>query len=223
MDATIFAAQTGLLNRCPFSSATMRRSFRLALASLSVAVVFALSASQAVRADSSAPFGLIWGMTLEAVEAKGAAVRPLFTDGPEKRVVVKKLPKMLNDMDEAILTFGPDNQLRRIESRGKDIRHDEDGAQLKARYKALSRALSGKYGKGETHHDISITWRKPTEFLMGLYRGDSVYYTTFKGEEVDVRLEIRATRRFVGHYRLIFEYSGIQDSGDKSSKERDIL
>lgn len=179
--------------------------------------------AQSALADSTAPFGLTWGMTLQALESRGVGVRPLFSDGPDTRVAVRNLPKMLSDTDEAILSFGADNRLRRIEARSIDFRHDSDGARLKARYNALSRALTAKYGKGETHHDIAITWRKPTDFLMGLYRGASTYYSTFAGTEVAVRLEIRATRRFVGHYVLIFEYKAIRDEGDGLSKERDIL
>lgn len=190
---------------------------------LSVTVLSILFVSQTARADGPAPFGLTWGMSLEELEARGVSIRPLFTDGPEKRVTVRKLPKMLSDMEAAILSFGADNRLRRIDSQSKGFRHDSDGARLKARYNALSGVLTGKYGKGEQHHDISITWRKPTDFLMGIYRGDSVYYTTFIGKEVDVRLEIRATSRFVGHYRLVFDSKGISDRGKELSKERDIL
>lgn len=193
------------------------------LLALSVAALSVFSISKSARAESSAPFGLTWGMALEALEASGIATLPVFTDGPEKRVAVKKLPKMLNDMDEAILSFGPDNRLRRIESRGINVRHDEEGARLKARYNALSRALAGKYGKGEAHHDIFVSWRKPADFLMGIYRGDSIYYTAFKAKDVDVRLEIRATSRFVGHYLLVFEYKGVKDQGDGTTRERDIL
>ena len=94
------------------------------LLALSVTALSAISISKSAWAESSAPFGLTWGMALEALEASGIATRPIFTDGPEIRVAVKKLPKMLNDMDEAILSFGPDNRLRRIESRGIDVRHD---------------------------------------------------------------------------------------------------
>jgi len=201
----------------------------MALAALSVAVLFVLSVSQPARADNAAPFGLTWGMTLEAVEAmtaagaEGAEVRPLFTDGPETRVTVRKLPKMLSDMELAILSFGADNRLQKIDARSVDFRYDQDGARLKARYNDLSRVLTGKYGKGEVHHDIFVTWRKPSDFLMGIYRGDSVYYTTFSGKEVDVRLEIRATRRIAGHYRLVFDYKGIRDRENGLSKEREVL
>lgn len=201
----------------------------MALAALSVVVLFALSVSQAARADNAAPFGLTWGMTLEAVEAMtaagagGAEVRPLFTDGPETRVTVRKLPKMLSDMELAILSFGADNRLQKIDARSVDFRYDEDGTRLKARYNDLSRVLTGKYGKGDAHHDIFVTWRKPSDFLMGIYRGDSVYYTKFTGKEVDVRLEIRATRRIAGHYSLVFDYKVIRDRENGLSKEREVL
>jgi hypothetical protein len=182
-----------------------------------------LTVSHPVRAESSAPFGLTWGMNLEALEALGIESRPLFTEGPDSRVVVRKLPKMLGDMAEATLWFGPDDRLHRIESRGVDVRHDEDGSRLKARYNALSRALSQKYGKGETRHEIFAAWTKPSDFLMGIYRGDTKYYTLFTSKDVDVRLEIRATRRFVGHYLLVFDYKGGRDKGNGVSRERDIL
>ena len=58
---------------------------------------------------------------------------------------------------------------------------------------------------------------------MGLFRGSSTYYTIFSGKGVRIRLEIRATRRFVGHYVLTFERRSAKDGENGLAKERDVL
>ena len=115
-------------------------------------------------------------------------------------------------------------QLHKIEAIGEDVVNDPDGTRLKARYAALSRALTRKKisGKGVTRHEIREPWTRPNDFLTGIYRGSSHYYTNFTGENIAVRLEIRASRRGVSNYVLIYQHKRAP-RGNELLPEKDFL
>ena len=176
----------------------------------------------AALADEGAPFGLSWGVSVEKLEASGVKLQLRQSDRSGARFAASNLPKALSDLGEAILSFGNDNRLHKVEAISEDVLGDLDGARLKARYAALSRALTAKYGKGVTRHEIPEPWTRPNDFLTGIYRGSSHYYTDFTGENVTVRLEIRASRRGVSNYALIFQHK--KTPGDNELlPEKDVL
>ena len=175
-----------------------------------------------VRADESAPFGLKWGISTEALKDSGVRLSPRPRDESGQRFAATQLPKALTDLKEVILSFGNDDKLHKVEAVSEDFRWDLDGTRVKARYNALSRALAAKYGKGETHHEINEPWTRPDNFLIGIHLGSSHYYTVFDSKTVKVRLEIRASRRDVGNYAIVFDYREPPTAGDLS-REKDVL
>lgn len=188
-----------------------------------VLVVWGLSGGCApAAAGEEAPFGLVWGASVEKLESLGIRLLPRHSDASGVRYAAKGLPKALSDLGETILSFGRNNKLHRIEAIGEDILNDPDGTRLKTRYEALSRALTSKYGPGVVRHEIVAPWTRPDDFVTGIYRGDSHYYTDFAADNVTVRLEIRATRRDVSNYALIFQYK--EPSGrNQPLPDKDVL
>jgi hypothetical protein len=182
--------------------------------------VFLLSPA---AADDSAPFGLVWGMSVEQLREAGVDLRALQADDTGVRYSTSNLPKMLADLDEAILSFGRNNRLYRVEAVSRDFLHDIDGSRVKARYEALSRSLAAKYGAGRVTHDINKPWDRPEHFLMGLNLGSSRYYTEFESRTVSVRLAIEAKRRDTGVYVLIYLNKELARRSGEGAGESEVL
>jgi hypothetical protein len=176
----------------------------------------------AALADEGAPFGLTWGVTAKKLEASGVKLQSRQSDDSGVRFATTSLPKALSDLGEAILSFGNNDRLHKVEAIGEDVTGDPAGTRLKARYAALSRALTAKYGKGVARHEILEPWTRPNDFLTGIYRGSSHQYTDFTGENVTVRLKIRASRRGISNYVLIFQHKKTP-RGNERLPEKDVL
>jgi len=174
-------------------------------------------------ADESAPFGLTWGMSVEKLREAGVQLRPLQDDETGRRYSTHDLPKLLGDIDEVILSFGGNDRLYRIEAISRDYLHDLDGSRTRARYEALSRALAAKYGAGKETHDINKPWDSPEHFLMGINLGSSRYYTDFEGKNVAVRLTIKAKRRDIGTYVLIYRHKELAKRSGEQPGEGGVL
>ena len=176
----------------------------------------------AAVADDKAPFGLSWGDSEGKVKASGVELQARSSEDSGVRFAATNLLKPLSDLGEAILSFGNNDQLHKIEAIGEDVVNDPDGTRLKTRYTALSRALTAKYGKGVARHEIAEPWTRPNDFLTGIYRGTSHHYTNFAGANVTVRLEIRATRRGVSNYALVYQYKKTP-RGNGLLPDKDVL
>jgi hypothetical protein len=176
----------------------------------------------AALAESEAPFGLSWGVSAEQLKASGVGLQLRLPDNTGVRFAAANLPKALSDLGEAILSFGNNDKLHKIEAISEDVTNDPAGIRLKARYATLSRALTRKYGKGVTRHKILEPWTRRNDFLTGIYRGSSRYYTDFIGENVTIRLKIRASRRGTSNYVLTFQHKKIP-RGNGVPSEKDVL
>lgn len=195
---------------------------RLALYPLILLLAVVSGPFAAALADEKAPFGLFWGDSAELVKASGVQLRALPSDKSGERFAASNLPKALADLGAVILSFGNNNRLHKIEAVSEDFVNDPDGARLKARYRELSGALTAKYGRGVVRHEIPEPWTRPNDFLTGIYRGSSHYYTEFFGQNVTVRLEIRAIRSGISNYALIFQYKTTA-RGREQLREKDVL
>ena len=109
-----------------------------------------------------------------------------------------------------------------IEAIGEDVVNDPSGERLKLRYAALSRSLTSKYGPGVSRHEVQEPWTRRNDFLTGIYRGSSHHYTDFSGQNVSIRLAIRASRRGVSNYVLIFQHV-MPKPGNGAVPEKDVL
>ena len=178
--------------------------------------------SGAVQAETPAPFGLTWGASVAEVRAAGVVLQRRNSDQSGVRLAANKLPKPLSDLGETILSFGNNDQLQKIEAIGEDVSNDPSGTRLKARYAALARALASKYGNGKSRHEIRMPFDRQNDFLMGIHRGFSHWYTDYVGDNVTVRLEIRASRRGISNYVLTFEHKKTQQ-GNRSLQDKDAL
>ena len=184
---------------------------------------FVLSApNTAAGAESPAPFGLTWGASVEELKAADIRLQLRVSDISGIRFAATKLPKALSDLGEAILSFGKNDKLHRIEAIGEDVVNDLAGTRLKVRYAALARSLTAKYGPGVARHEIQEPWTRANDFLTGIYRGSSHHYTDFSGQNVMIRVEIRASRRGVSNYVLIFQHIKSKP-GNGSVLEKDVL
>lgn len=173
-------------------------------------------------ADEGAPFGLTWGTSVEELKKSGVNLQLRQSDGSGVRFAATNLPRALSDLGVAVLSFGNNNQLHKIEAISEDVINDPAGTRLKVRYAALSRALTAKYGKGATRHEIPEPWTRPNDFLTGIHRGSSHWYTDFSVDTVTVRLKIRASRRGISNYVLIFQHKKTP-RGNERLPEKDVL
>lgn len=182
-----------------------------------------LSMPPVAAANEPAPFGLTWGMSVDALRRSGVQLYERAPDESGRRFSVFRLPTMLDDLEEVVLSFGMNDKLHRIEAISNDFRYDADGTRLKARYRALGSALAAKYGSGKQTHDVNKPWDRPKDFLMGIQLGSSRWFSDFEGEQVAVHLEITARRSDVGKYILIYRHKGLEDRSRERPGEREVL
>lgn len=173
-------------------------------------------------AETQAPFGLTWGASVEELKESGVLLQRRNANEFGVRFAAIKLPKALSDMGEALLSFGNNDNLHRIEAIGQDVTNDPDGSRLKARYAALARALTRKYGQGSSRHEIREPFTRANDFLTGISRGFTHWYTDFTADNITVRLEIRATRRGISNYAIVFQHKEA-DRDRNLLQEKDIL
>ena len=119
---------------------------RITTAVLTLLILVSGAAAQQAEADSSAPFGLKWGMSQDEVVALGAHFSQEEETHFGKQATASNLPKALADTEEVVLFFGFDDRLWRIFSASVSWENDAYGSQAVARFNELTGFLSERYG-----------------------------------------------------------------------------
>lgn len=179
---------------------------------------------EALSAEQSydAPFGLTWGMTIDEVKELGVNLETLENYNDKNAFLATGLSKAISDLDAVLLNFGYNDRLFEIRGVSDVFQNDPYAFALKKRYDELSQILENKYGnKKETHFIDKRLYTEPDEFLVGIERGRSYYFTTFSNSEIEVNLSINAISRDSANYLLIYEHKQYLDENNQKKKERE--
>lgn len=173
-----------------------------------------------------APFGLKWGLSAAEVLALGVGLEDKSDGEYGTDYLASRLPKTLSDVEHVILQFGSNDRLWRIVAASREFPNDPYGTKLLSRYDELEQILAEKYGPGTLTHEIDKDlWKDPDEFLMGVLKGRSWHYTTYKSEPVAIELSVRATDADSGYYVIIYKHLDLskEHTTGKSAKEKGAL
>lgn len=172
-----------------------------------VAILALLSLGQSLASADEAPFGLIWGASVEDVRSSGVDLKDFPSSDFGRSYVATKLTKALSDQETTLLSFGLDNKLWRIVALSRPFQNDPYGNSVKSRYQELSDVLSSKYGKGKpSHHLGDSIYSYPNYFLAGIRQGNSNWFTNFDAEKLFIQLGLTASDSSTGQWRIIFEH-----------------
>jgi hypothetical protein len=182
----------------------------------------AITPTLADDAKNDAPLGLAWGMS----SAQVRAMNVLLKDAPMKdygtSFSATQLPKMINDVETVVLSFGYDDKLWRIADISKVFSNDPHGTATLNRYDEIAQALSEKYGRGTQHHQYDANqFMKGGDFLYKIKVGEAWHYTDYHTDLLDVQLILGAASSSDGYYRIIFENKPLSAGFAKGKKGRE--
>lgn len=189
---------------------------------IALALVLGIATSVAWAADSSAPFGLEWGMSKKDAEALGVKLQAARTEDGTASFTAQSLPRILGDVESVRLDFGYDDKLRKIVAVSRSFMNDPHGNAVLARYQELLDVLKSKYGSGRSVHKRGDSiYAESAYFLAGLRGGKSWHYTNFETPEVAIELSVRANDNDTGYWVLIYENRSLGKDVEKEKRERE--
>jgi len=174
----------------------------------------------AAQEVEEAPFGLTWGTTVDEIKSLGVDVKPAEDKASfDDTYLASKLPKSISGQEVTILSFGHNNKLWRIAAVSTAYENDPYGNAAKDRYEELSTALAEKYGKGEISQRLGTGFfAEPKNFVYGLSRGESVWFTNFQNSNIFVQLGLYAPDSLTLRWRLIYEHKGLRAEFEQDKK-----
>jgi len=164
-------------------------------------------------AETTAPFGLTWGMSVEESRELGV----ILTSFPSKHMPevdqykVDELPKDLSNADFYFLDFDDEYGLQRITMASDRIYNDVYGDEGKKAYLSLRKSLEEKYGEPSPSYEMIglALWKEADEFYQCLnYEGCGYWRSFFSVEDSRERIifELKGVGRGEGY--LLLDYQG---------------
>lgn len=165
-------------------------------------------AARVINRTQAAPFGLIWGATINETRNQGIVLTAIEEKDYVNSFSAAKLPKPVSDIDKVDVTFGEENKLWRILAYGKLLDDDASASKVLREYKIYSALLAQKYGhkqefftpaqidvteKDAQGKDVTVQKDAPIgnpDFLNQLQQGNAVLYSTYYNDEVGAALAI---------------------------------
>lgn len=179
-----------------------------------------LAGRAALAAD--APFGLEWGMSVQAAEALGIKLQAVKTEDNTKGFTAQDVPKILGDVERVQLDFGYNDKLRKITAISRSFKSDPYGHAVLARYNQLLELLEGKYGRGKSNHKKGDSiYAEPRYFLSGIRSGNSWHYTTLEADGISVELSVRSQDGDTGYWVLIYENKALAKEVEEEKRRRE--
>lgn len=176
-----------------------------------------------------APFGLLWMAPIKEIEYMKVALEPIEIKDNPNSYKATNLPKQLDDFREVIISFGKADALWLIRAYGKYIEDDSAASKGVAMYRKYYEMLDRKYGNAdEIYTPVTVNLEEKISnddgttstiirqeeidigdegFLKALVSGESVLYTTFKNEKVEVTLALLATGE--GKTYIVIDYKNL--------------
>lgn len=172
--------------------------------------------------DSSAPFGLKWGMSAKDAGDLGVKLQASKAEDGTASFLAQGLPRVLGDVESVRLDFGYDDKLRKVVAVSRQFPNDPYGHKVLARYDELLDILKSKYGVGRASHKRGDSiFAEPRYFLSGVKSGQSWHYTNFTTPELVIELSVRAADNDTGYWVLFYENSALAKDVEKEKRERE--
>lgn len=151
-----------------------------------------------------APFGLIWGMSMEDAKKQGIKLNPTQLKDYMNCFNAESLPKSLDGFQRVTLIFGEDNRLWRVLAYGDFVKKDTAAAaKVMKIYLRYYNLLKQKYGNAHqsytalaTNVDESLPPLSNADpesnpnLLKELANGNAELYATFEGADVGAALSV---------------------------------
>lgn len=191
-------------------------------------VVASLILTSAVGAQNtpSAPFGLGWLQSADAIRALGVTLTNVDGDDFGVSYSATNLPKALSDLETVILSFGYNDKLYRIAALSREFESDDYGTSARSRYDEIASSLSKSYTSGEVYE------RRPTDSFYGeaenfsyaISQKKAFWFRMFSSLDADIELSIGSNHTDT-YWRLIYTHrEGLkQFEAKKGEKELDAL
>lgn len=196
-----------------------RRSFFLIVAATLLAVC---SSAQGQTPSSTAPLGLKWGSSVEAMRAEGIELKEFPSKEYGISFIATKLNKTLADQSTTFLSFGLNNKLWRVVIVSRDFNNDPSGSAVVGRYSELAASLKEKYGKPTTVQQLGGSiYSQPRYFLSGIRGGESKWYSNYKTPDMQIQLGLIASDGSTGAWRLIYENLPLSMIFEASKKDNE--
>lgn len=204
----------------------MMLSRRTALVTLIAVAAASLSAQSSAQQTPPAPFGLVWLSTADEIRALGVTLTQIGGEDYGVSFAATGLPKALNDLETAILSFGYDDRLYRIAAISGEFANDYYGSSARARYDELAASLSKTYNPGRTFEQRATEsyYDEPDKFAYALSESKAFWFRTFSSQEADIELSIGSNHSDT-YWRLIYtNLAGKQQfEVGKGARELDAL
>ena len=197
------------------------------------------SEARATTYSQIAPFGLIWGSSVESTKRQGILLTPVLEKDYPNSFSASALPKPLEDFSKIDVSYGKDNKLWRILAYGKFIDDDATASKVMRLYTIYSALLNKKYGnkeefftpakievikKDERGKDVSVLEDAPLgnkNFLSQLQSGDAVLYSTYHNKEVGAALAVNVDGD--GKSYIVIDYKNLMILNVQEQQTLDAL
>lgn len=197
------------------------------------------STAQIITRSMAAPFGLVWGATINETKNQGIILTPVGEKDYVNNFSATKLPKTVSAFDKVDLTFGEENKLWRIIAYGKLLDDDADASKVLREYKIYSALLAKKYGhkqefftpaqidvieKDAKGKDITVQKDAPIgnpDFLNQLQQGTATLYSTYYNDEVGAALAINVDGDKKSY--IVIDYKNLKILEAQENKTLDAL
>lgn len=193
---------------------------------LALLAIITLNDSIATAQQPEAPFGLLWGASVEEIRRLGVDLRENDQRDFGDSYLATKLPKALADQEGTFLSFGHDNKLWRITAISRLFDNNPHGTEVKNRYNDLSAVLTDKYSKGSVVHSLGGSiYREPRYFIAGIRGGESNWFTNFATPQFTIQIGIIGQTADSARWRIIFEHKELEKNfrGSRRTKEKGAL
>src|SRR6476661_5057626 len=189
---------------------------------ITILLIFHLDHTAAVAQEGEAPFGLSWGLSVEQVKSMGVELKQQEQGTFGSSYLGSKLPKAISDQEVTFLSFGNDNKLWRIMAGSKPFENDPYGSTAKDRYGELVGALTEKYGKGDSVHQLGESiYAEPRYFVAGIRGGESHWFTNFENPSLFIQLGLMASSNDTVRWRIIYENKPLKNAFEQDQKARE--
>lgn len=176
--------------------------------------------SAATAQQREAPFGFVWGQTLDEIEKiTGSEANLELLWGRVHNLDTKSAPSTPPDTNHISLAVDPELGLGRVIWFSTTIQSDAYGTTGKENYQKYKALLSKKYGKPETSGEIigKKLWDEADEFYQCLaYDGCGMYISIWEAEDgFSVMLQLRGLSRGTGFIYIVYEGPNWDDIVDE--------
>jgi hypothetical protein len=191
---------------------------------LSILLTFTLCfAAHSQTANDVAPFGLSWGMSKADAERIGVTLTSSTENGFGKSFSAQNLPRVLQDTEAVMLSFGHDDRLWRVAAASRVWSNDSYGTQASPRYDELVKLLTERYCPGKLIAQVprNTFYSKPENFAYSIHMNERVQAVNWQMGGVRVQLSLRAARLQDLYYLLIYESVSLADAFRKAQRGRE--